>query len=404
MRESDYDIDDLSMPAEAESLALRWLRDNDPIHWDERGGYWLVSRHSDVRSISRSPELFSSAPHGPWHAFESHFSMQAEDGSPHHRSRKVVSRGFTPRRTRHLAERVRRYADEAIDAVESAGSCDLVEDIAVPVPMRIIADMLGLGEDYELFRRWVDTVTGSVSRDGAASSEDRQNAADFESFVRAIVSERQEHPGDDLISTLLAGSGEGVLDSFARTPFPGVPKGDGVLGFIAFLVLAGSETTRHAIARGMQALIEHPDEREKLIAHPELLDSATEEILRWTTPVRVMQRTATRETRLGDRKIERDDRVLLLYHSANRDERVFETPECFRVDRNPNDHTSFGFGSHFCLGANLARMEIRVTLERLLERLPELQLAPDGETLRFPSSIVNGLSKLPVIFPPRAAT
>ena len=397
MTESDYDIDDLSLGAEEEARALALLRANDPVHWDPKGERWLLTRHADVRSVSRRPELFSSEPNGPWHAFESHFSMQAEDGAPHHRSRKVVSRGFTPRVTQHLAERVRRYADEAIDGIAGSRHFDLVEDIAVPVPMRIIADMLGLDANYDLFRRWVNTVTGAVSRDGQPTAEEKQNAAEFEAFVRATVKERKERPGDDLISTLLAGSGEGVLDSFARQPFPGVPRGDGVLGFIAFLVLAGSETTRHAISQGMRALIEHPAEREKLVAHPELMESATEEILRWTTPVRVMQRTVMRDTELCERKIERGSRVLLLYHSANRDERVFEEPEHFRVDRSPNDHTSFGFGSHFCLGANLARMEIRVTLERLLERLPGLELSPDAPPQRFASSVVNGLSQLPVV-------
>ncbi len=256
--------------------------------------------------------------------------------------------------------------------------------------------------NYDLFRRWVDSVTGAVSRGGQRSEADRENATDFEAYMRATVAERRTRPGEDLISTLLTGSGEGVLDSFARTPFPGVPQGDGILGFIAFLVLAGSETTRHAIAGGMQALIEHPAEREKLRRQPELLASATEEILRWTTPVRVMQRTVMRDAEVAEQKLERGSRVLLLYHSANRDERVFADPQRFRVDRSPNDHTSFGFGSHFCLGANLARTEIRVALERLLERLPGLEFEAGARPQRFPSSIVNGLSELRVVFPVRA--
>ena len=399
----EFDLDDLSISPREEAEAFRWLRENDPVHWDAKGERWLLTRHADVKAVSRQADLFSSEPHGPWHAFESHFSMQAEDGRSHHRTRNVVSRGFTPRATQHLAERVRRYADEAIDSVSAAGRCDVVQDIAVPVPMRIIADMLGLETRFDLFRSWVDAVTGTMSEEQRRVTEDRRKAArEFEAYVRTVVEARTREPGDDLISTMLAGRDDGVFESFARDPFPGVPKGDGVLGFISFLVLAGSETTRHAISLGMQALIEHPEERERLRAHPELLESATEEILRWTAPVRAIQRTALRDTELGGKHLRSGSIVVLLYGAANRDEEVFEEPDRFRIDRPRNDHVSFGFGSHFCLGANLARMEIRHTIDRLLDRLPDLELAPGRPPCRFFSPIVNGLSEMPAVFtPPR---
>jgi cytochrome P450 len=211
---------------------------------------------------------------------------------------------------------------------------------------------------------------------------------------------RSAVPGNDLISTMLSAREEGVFESFARDPFVGIPEGDGLLGFISFLVLGGSETTRHAISLGMRALIEHPDQRELLRANPELLGLATNEILRWVTPVRALRRTAMRDTELGDRKLTEGSSVVMLYGSANRDEDVFDEPQRFLIDRKRNEHISFGFGSHFCLGSNLARMEIRNTISRLLERLPDLELVPDSPPTRFASPIVNGLVHMPTVFTP----
>ena len=401
---SDFDFNDLSISPAEEAECLASLRRNDPVHWDEKNGFWLLTRHADVKNVSRNPELFSSEPHGPWHAFESHFSMQAEDGPPHHRTRNVVSRGFTPRSTSHLAERVLRYTDEAIDAIGPTGRCDLVQDIAVPIPMRIIADMLGLNERFDLFRGWVDAVAGKMATDAPAIvGEQATTVRDFEEYVRSAVETRSTTPGNDLISAMLSGREEGVFESFARDPFPGIPEGDGMLGFISFLVLAGSETTRHAIAGGMRALIEHPDERERLRANPQLLDLATDEILRFVSPVRALQRTVMSDTDLRGVKLEKGSTVVMAYNSANRDEEVFDDPQRFLVDRRPNDHVSFGFGSHFCLGSNLARMEIRNTIARLIERLPDLELDPDTKPTRFASAIVNGLVHLPAQFTPIAA-
>lgn len=394
----EFDIDDLSLSDEEEAHAMAALRANDPVHWDEKRGRWLVTRHEDVKQVSRRPDLFSSEPMGPWHAFTSRFSMQAEDGPAHHRTRGVVSRGFTPRTTARLESQVRRYADAAIDAIAERGRCDLVQDIAVPVPMRVIADMLGIAREFDLFRRWVDTVTEHAGSGRPLSGEARAVANDFETYVRGVVAERLAAPEEDLISTLLSERDSGVFESFAREPFPGVPEGDGIIGFISFLVLAGSETTRHAISQGTRALLEHPDQLARLRSDPspEKLRTATDEILRWVSPVRALQRTVMHETSLRGRQLEPGQCVILLYASANRDEAVFEDGDHFLVARDPNDHLSFGFGTHYCLGANLARMEIRVTLERILARLPDLRLATDADPVRFPSAIVNGLEHLEV--------
>ena len=399
----EFDLHDISRSRAEEAESLARLRRDDPVHWDEKNQFWLLTRHADVKAVSRNSELFSSEPNGPWFAFESHFSLQAVDGSSHHRTRNVVNRGFTPRATQYLGERVVRYTDEAIDAVAAQGHCDLVQDIAVPVPMRIIADILGLETHHDLFRRWIDAVTTAMSDpERSLDAEQAETALEFEGHVRSVVAERSKRPGSDLISTLLSGRAEGVFESFTREPFPGVPEGDGVLGFIAFLVLGGSETTRHAISQGMRVLIEHPDQRRRLRANPDLLELAVEEILRFVTPVRAMQRTVMRDTELAGRKLEKGSVVVMSYSSANRDEGVFDEPERFSIDRKRNEHVSFGFGSHFCMGANLARMEIGNAIFRLLERLPDLELAPGTQPTRFPSPIVNGLLNLPAVFAPRS--
>ncbi len=392
-----FDIDDLSLEPAVEAEGFARLRRESPVHRDPRRDAWWLTRHADVLDVSRRPELYSSEPKGPWHPFESRFSMQAQDGPLHHALRNIVSRGFTPRRVRELEQRARSYADAAIDALAARGHGDLVQDVAVPVPMRIIADMLGLeGADLELFRAWNDAIESMTSGAGTAQVSELATCERFALRVAEVVEERRKRPRKDLISAMLAGRVE-LLEPFRRDAFPGVVAGDGVMGFIAFLVLAGSDTTRHAIAGGMRALIEHPEQRARLRRSPELLPSAVEELLRWVTPVRAMRRTLTRDVELCGSKLRAGESVVLLYSSANRDELVFEAPQSFRIDRQPNPHLAFGSGTHFCLGANLARMEISVVIGRLLDRLPELELAPGARPLRAPSPILNGLVRLPVV-------
>jgi len=384
--------------------ALAELRRDDPVHWEEDPGWWLITRHADVKHVSRHPEIFSSEPKGAWHAFESQFSMQADDGPRHHVTRNVVSRAFTPRAVARLEENALRYTDEAIDAVIARGSCDVVEDIAVPVPMRVIADLLGLASEIELFHAWIRALSAAMNSDLKLRDPGEEAVArEFARYIRAVVAERTARPGEDLISVMLAHRDEGVFESFARDPFPGVPPGDGVLGFISFLVAAGSETTRHGIAHGIRVLAEFPEQRERLRARPVLMPGAVEEILRWTTPVRALRRTAVRDVELRGRSVRAGDSLVLLYLSANRDEDVFADPQAFRIERRPNDHVSFGFGTHFCLGANLARMEMRVALARILERLPDLRPEPGSKPRYFHSAVMNGLTHLPAVFTPRAA-
>lgn len=399
MGESDFDIHYVPRDEAAEHAAFRRLRENDPIHWDEHLPGWIITRHADLKAVARQPEIFSSEGHGPWIPFDSRFSLQAEDGPGHDRTRAVVSRGFTPRATAHLAGRIDHYADEAIDAVAADGRCDLVQAIAQPVPLRIIADLLGL-EEHDLFLRWTEAVEHTLEGDASQAANDAASIRAFEQYVREIVERRTREPAGDLISTMVAGRAEGVFESFVRESFPGVPEGDGVVGFIAFLVMAGSETTRHAIANGLRLLMAHPEQMRRLQADPSLIGVATEEILRVTAPARAMQRTVTRDTTLGGREMRKGDRVVLVFGSANRDAEVFEAPDEFRIDRQPNDHVSLGFGSHYCLGASLARMEIAGVVNRILARLPDIAPDPASPPVRLRSVLLSGLVRLPVIFSP----
>jgi cytochrome P450 len=395
--ESPYDV---MAPFHASSSerdsALARLRREDPVHWDPVNQWWLVTRHADVREVSKIPELFSSEPRGPWHMFEYHFSMQAMDGERHVRHRNVVSRAFTPRLVAMLAKRAERYADQAIDALAGRHSGEFVTELAVPVPLRIIADMLGVADgDLEQFRLWSDAmvVAGGGHADEATTNEAQGMLGDFLGYLTEAVERRRAHPTDDVLSRIIQAGEAGVLDGTQRLQ---QLESDEVRDFALFLLIAGNETTRNGISQGMLALFEHPEERARLAVDDSLWETAPDEILRWTSPVRAMRRVALRDTSLGDRKILEGQSVVMVYASANRDEAVFDEPHRFRLDRSPNEHLAFGFGPHYCLGANLARMEIRTTLRRILQRLPDIRLAEGGRAVPTPSALIDGLDELPV--------
>lgn len=396
-----FDINDLDSDPRAREEALTWLRRHEPISWDAKNGFWLAAGHAEVREISKHPEVFSSAPKGPWHLFEARFSMQAMDGPQHRAQRGLVSRAFTPRMTQRLTASARAVADAAIDAVAARGRCDFVAELAAPVPVRIIADMLGLdGSHFELFRKWSDDCTDADvsvrSTPGFLAAQAR-----LEQHLREVAQARRAEPLDDLISSVVQAERAGALDFQGSASFEGFAKDD-LLSFAQFVLLAGNETTRNAISRGVLALIEHPEQQALLRARPELWPCAVEEILRWTTPVRVLRRTLVKDAELAGARMREGDSVLLLYCSANRDEAVFGDPYAFRVDRDPNEHLTFGLGPHFCLGASLARMEIAVVVERVLARLPGLALAPGTRPREGRNAILAAIDAMPVVFEPHA--
>lgn len=390
----DYDVLAPFHDRVQRDAALARLRREDPVHWDDENQWWLATRHADVREVSKDPTLFSSEPKGPWHAFEAHFSMQAMDGEPHRRHRSVVSRAFTPRMVSELGARAQQFADEAIDALAGRDQGEFVTDLAVPVPMRIIADMLGVGEDrLDDFRRWTDATV--VAASGQATPEDMarvaESMAEFHGYLSEEVEHRRREPGDDVLSRIIEADEEGALDFGGGSDRL---QANEVTDFAIFLLIAGNETTRNGISQGMRALFEHPEQRRRLASDPSLWDTAAGEVLRWTAPVRAMRRVAMRETKLRDRTIEKGQSVVMVYASANRDEDVFDAPHEFRVDRTPNDFLSFGLGTHYCLGANLARLEIKTALRRILERLPDIRLAAGTQPVEMESALLDGLDEM----------
>jgi cytochrome P450 len=266
-----------------------------------------------------------------------------------------------------LTGRAERYVDEAIDALAGRRSAEFVSELAVPVPLRIIADMLGVADaDLDQFRAWSDALilAGGGHAEGDALAETGRMLGDFLGYLGEAVERRRAQPTDDVLSRILQAGEAGVLDGAERLQL----EGDEVRDFALFLRVAGNETTRNGISQGMLALCEHSEERAGLAADAALWETAPDEILRWTSPVRARRRVALRDTELGERKILEGQSVVMVYASANRDEAVFDEPQRFRVDRSPNEHLAFGFGPHYCLGANLARKEIEVMIGMLVQR------------------------------------
>lgn len=376
--------------------AFAWMREHAPVYLDTSAQgmrLWGIARHEDVMALSKTPRSFCSGqgsrPDSP--AIPSMINM---DDPEHVRRRALVNSGFTPRRVAAHEPFIRRTCHELLDAVIERGECDFVRDLAAPLPMIMIGELLGVEpEDRDVLLQWSDDLIQGTN--AAASPEvvgrAARAAADYALYNQRVVSDRRAHPRDDLMSILVHAEvdGEGLDDEEILH--------DGLL-----ILVGGDETTRHVISGGMKALIDHPDQRQQLIDDPGAIPTAVEEMLRWVTPIQNMNRTATRDLELRGQKIREGDRLLLLYVSANRDERVFVDPFRFDVARQPNDHVAFGgYGPHFCLGSSLARLELRVMFETLLERLPDLELASDEPPPLRPSNFIVGYESMPVTFRPR---
>jgi cytochrome P450 family 142 subfamily A polypeptide 1 len=392
---------------------FRWMRENDPVHRDDVNGIWVVSKYEDISYVERQPELFCSAQGvRPKGGGADALSIVSMDDPEHARQRKLISRGFTGARITQLMDHIRELARELVDNVAQRGECDFVDDIAKPLPLIVIAEMLGLGvDDRAQLAHWSDTM---MAGEGAGPDDPRQAAAgeawgEYITYLVVLLEERRAHPKDDLISVLLssADAGEIEFDEHALRSVVeqgAIPSGtlglgsDDLLSFLVLLLVAGNETTRNALSGGMLALSNFPTERRKLVADMGLVNSATEEILRYVSPVISFSRTVTRDTELRGRALAAGDVVLNVYPSANRDADIFENPDTFLVDRSPNLHLAFGTGPHFCLGANLARTEIRILLEELFTRLPDIHVPEGVDAERGANALVTTIQHLPVEF------
>jgi cytochrome P450 family 142 subfamily A polypeptide 1 len=373
------------------------LRRSAPVYWDRKNECWVLSRYEDVVYVSKNPKLFSSG-RGVMVDSDHQISIVTMDDPRHARLRSLISRGFTPRMVGLLERRIEEITTACIDTVASRGACDFVEVLSVPLPLLVIAEMIGIrNEDRERFAEWSDAMILAAGQDANPEITERAGRAylEYSEYLKQIFEDRRQNPREDLVSILVGAEQVGQLVSDAENL-----SADELNMFMTLLLVAGNETTRNAISGGMVALSEWPEEKAKLLTNPDLLPVAVEEILRWVTPVVGFRRTATQDTEIRGQRIRQGEKVVLLYQSANRDEAVFEEPECFRVDRKPNDHVAFGIGTHFCLGANLARLEIRIALREVLRRLPDIDVAPGKGPLRVPSPLVAGIGSLPVVFTP----
>jgi len=372
-----------------------WLSLSDGVPPFNDPGVWVLSRHDDIQSANRDTVQFSALD-GPAlvHRPEMRGTMLVSmDGRHHTRVRRLVSSGFTPRMVKRLEEQARKWAVTIVEDALEQGTCDFVQAVAYQLPMNMIADIVGIPvEDREpLFALTSDFLTGS-SPDRAMPVEDNLNLqVQMFEYGRQLGEQKRRQPQDD-VWTILS-TAEVEMDDGQRTKL-GQDEFD---MFFLLLTVAGSETTRNAIAGGLVALLQHADQLERLRREPALMGSAVEEILRWTSPVSYFARRATCDTEINGVPIAAGDRVTLWYPSGNRDENIFESPFRFDIGRAPNQHVAFGGGGpHFCLGANLARFEISILFEELLARTQEIEVLqpPKYTVLGIHNPILTAMSEL----------
>jgi cytochrome P450 len=388
----------------------RWLRDECPVYRDETNGYWVVSRHEDVSLVSREAGRYSAA-QGVRPTVAAPMSIISMDDPEHTRQRRIVSKGFTPRKVRDLADHIRELSRGIVADIASKGEIDFVPEFAMHVPLIVIAEMMGLDPSTRArLYAWSDAM---MDGDGHSDPDDpvlhKAAAAfgDYAAMCEALIAERREVPKDDIISMLTGAFDGGDLSKLDPSAVTADNTSENVelddyelLMFLVLLIVAGNETTRNALSGGLLAFSRFPEERDKLLADPTLMETAVDEIVRYVSPVISFCRTATEDHELRGTPIAEGEKVLMLYQSANRDERVFEEPDVFRVDRNPNPHLGFGIGTHYCLGANLAKAEIRVVFEELFARLPDIRVPTDAGPVRGDSALVLAISSLPAVFTP----
>jgi cytochrome P450 family 142 subfamily A polypeptide 1 len=386
----DVDLTDGDFFADGRAReAYRWMRANEPVFRD-RNGLAAAATYQAVLDAERHPEVFSNTggirPDQPAMPY-----MIDMDDPQHLVRRKLVNAGFTRKQLMDKVAGIETLCDTLIDAVCERGECDFVRDIAAPLPMAVIGDMLGvLPQDRATLLKWSDDlVCGlSASADEAALQALMDAFAGYTGFAMESAAKRRAEPTSDLFSILVNAEVEGQRMS------------DDEIVFETLLILiGGDETTRHTLSGGVEQLLRQ-DQWDPIVEDPALVPGAVEEMLRWTSPVKNMARTVLRDNEFHGTQLREGEKMLLMFESANFDESVFGDPENFRIDRNPNSHLAFGFGTHFCLGNQLARLELSTMVRKLAERLPDLRLAGDSALPLRPANFVSGLEEMPVMFTP----
>lgn len=376
----------------------RWLRDNDPVHWDPIHRIWGVSRHADIIEVEKNWHRYSSLDGSrPKTDQRDDMSMINRDDPEHQQQRMLVARQFTPRAVKGLEDAIRTVVNELIDAVIADGRCEAVESLASPLPAILIGQKLGFPREmWPKIREWSEITmyeSGQNPADGSQqqTSERSVNAImEFAAATLDLIAQRRAEPKDDLIST------------WCHTDQGGEMWDDGKIISECLLVLdGGAETTRSVIGTIIRELALQPDQKQLLIDRPEILgETGVEEFIRWVSPILNMRRTVTEDHEFHGKQLKVGDEVLLMYSSANRDERVFAEPDRFDVNRTPNNHVGFGFGTHFCLGSSLARIEIRVMFEELLRRIPDWRLVPGTEPRVMGATFTRAYDRVEIEFTP----
>jgi cholest-4-en-3-one 26-monooxygenase len=379
------------------------LRRQAPVYWYERPGslpFWAITKHADIVWISKQPEIFLNAPRL---AVFPEFEKEGEeddfparhllnmDPPEHVNYRKLVSQRFTPRAVEDLRPSMEEICKDLLDEFAKGGGThegDFVTNVSARLPLSVLADLLGVPRsDWELMFRWTNEIIGATDPEyqhgRTAEETGEESRIALFGYFWEMVEERRRKPRNDIVSVIANAKLNGEY----------VPQFE-LLSYYFLLVVAGNETTRNAMTGGLLAFVQNPGEWKKLRDNPDLVDTAVEEVVRWTSPVIQFCRTATQDVELRGRQIKAGQNLTLFYPSANRDEDVFPEPNRFIADRNPNPHVAFGIGEHFCLGANLARLELRVLFRQLAERLEHVELAAAPSRLR--SSFVGGIKAMPI--------
>ena len=382
--------------------AWRILRRESPMHWfdlGERPGFWAVTRRADIVWLSKQPERFLNAPRLA--VFADSPPPDATNDGPllnhllnmdppiHAKFRNVSSSWFTPRAVSRRRPEVERITHDLLDELAKRSEADFVLDFAAPLTLSVLADMLGVPrDDWERMFEWTNRVAGSADPEyqgeiGSSLGTMAKARDEMFDYFLEMAEKRRAHPRDDMVSVL------------ANAEVDGAPMPDfQLLSYLVLLVVAGNETTRNAASGGLLALIENADEMARLKRHPELVNTAVEEIVRWTAPVIQFARTARQDFERHGQHVKAGQSLCLFYGSANRDEDAFDAPDAFVIDRRPNPHLGFGIGEHFCLGASLARLELRVIFEQLMPRLRSLER--NGPFERMRSSLLGGVKRMPI--------